>query len=32
VPPDPVKLAGLGERWGLGSSLTRMSAALASPE
>jgi 5'-3' exonuclease len=32
APPDPVKLAGLGERWGLGSSLARMSAALASPE
>jgi 5'-3' exonuclease len=29
VPPDPAKLAELGERWGLGSSLTRMSAALA---
>jgi 5'-3' exonuclease len=32
LPPDPAKLAGIGERWGLGSSLTRMSAALASPE
>jgi 5'-3' exonuclease len=29
TPPDPARLAGLGERWGLGSSLTRMSAALA---
>jgi 5'-3' exonuclease len=29
VPPDPAKLGELGERWGLGSSLTRMSAALA---
>jgi 5'-3' exonuclease len=28
-PADPERLAGLGERWGLGSSLTRMSAALA---
>jgi 5'-3' exonuclease len=31
VSPDPGKLAGLGERWGLGSSLTRMSAALSNP-
>jgi 5'-3' exonuclease len=31
VPPVPAKLAELGERWGLGSSLTRMSAALAVP-
>jgi 5'-3' exonuclease len=31
VPPDPARLAGLGERWGLGSSLARMSAALAAP-
>jgi 5'-3' exonuclease len=29
VPADPERLAALGERWGLGSSLTRMSAALA---
>jgi 5'-3' exonuclease len=29
VPSDPERLAALGERWGLGSSLTRMSAALA---
>jgi 5'-3' exonuclease len=29
VPPDPAKLARLGERWGLGSSLSRMTAALA---
>jgi 5'-3' exonuclease len=29
VPPDPAKLAGLGERWGLGSSLSRVTAALA---
>lgn len=29
VPPEPERLAALGERWGLGSSLTRMSAALA---
>jgi 5'-3' exonuclease len=29
VAPDPAKLAELGERWGLGSSLTRMTAALA---
>ena len=29
APPDPAKLAGLGERWGLGSSLSRVTAALA---
>jgi 5'-3' exonuclease len=31
VPPDPAKLDELGQRWGLGSSLTRMRAALAQP-
>jgi 5'-3' exonuclease len=31
VAPDPVKLDELGQRWGLGSSLTRMRAALAQP-
>jgi len=29
APPDPARLEELGERWGLGSSLSRMVAALA---